>query len=74
MPDLPDFIEDVTTVSECPKCGSDEVEGGQGDWGVAGDPDQAHQPCWCLKCGCSWTDIYTIQRRRIHQRRSPDDV
>jgi hypothetical protein len=37
----------------CPICGGLE-EGGA----VEIDDNQAHQECWCTRCGATWTDVY----------------
>ncbi len=47
----------------CPNCGNDgEVEGDRFD----GDGFGAWQRCWCVKCGCSWDEVYEFSYAEIY--------
>lgn len=48
--------EYLESPNNCPKCGSDQTEGGFVETGV----DGAHQPRTCLDCGLEWYDLYKL--------------
>ena len=50
--------EDKTMNNQCPKCGSENIEGE----GVVISPGAAEQECSCSDCGAEWVDYYTYAK------------
>ena len=56
MTTLTDAEYVATLGTRCPVCQSTRLDGGS----VEIDGTAASQEIWCMNCGASWTDIYTL--------------
>lgn len=54
------FDRDLNEVSECPACGSDDLDYGDFEAVESGDIEQTG---WCLKCGEQWQDVFVLSER-----------